>query len=82
MPISAFIAAWLACFIPALCAAVELWLAGTFPLEIGMIAMGLYHAVIGVVEGVITVAAIYLIVNVRPDMVDQGVLPAKVGAVA
>jgi cobalt/nickel transport system permease protein len=44
--------------------------------------MGLYHAVIGVVEGVITVAAIYLIVSVRPDMVDKGVLPAKAGAVA
>ena len=44
--------------------------------------MGLYHAVIGVVEGVITVAAIYLIVSVRPDMVDRGVMPAKVGAVA
>jgi len=82
MPVSAFIAAWLACVIPALCAAVELWLAGTFPLEAGMIAMGLYHAVIGVVEGVITVAAIYLIVSVRPDMVDIGVMPAKVGAVA
>ena len=44
--------------------------------------MGLYHAIIGVVEGVITVAAIYLIMNVRPDMVDQGVLPAKAGAVS
>jgi cobalt/nickel transport system permease protein len=82
MPVSAFIAAWLACVIPALCAAVELWFAGTFPLEAGLFAMGLYYAVIGVVEGVITVAAIYLIVSVRPDMVDKGVLPAKGGAVA
>ena len=82
VPVSAFIAAWLACLIPALCASVELWFAGTFPLEAGLIAMGIYHAVIGVIEGVVTVAAIYLIMNVRPDMVDEGVLPAKAGAVA
>jgi cobalt/nickel transport system permease protein len=82
MPVSAFIAAWLACLIPALCAAIELWFAGTFPLEAGLIAMGIYHAIIGVIEGIVTVAAIYLIMNVRPDMVDKGVLPAKGGAVA
>jgi len=82
MPFSAFSAAWLACFIPALCAAVELWFAGTFPLEAGMFAMGIYYAIIGVVEGVITVAAIYLIVSVRPDMVDKGVMSGKTGAIA
>ena len=81
MPVSAFIAAWLACLIPALCAAVELWLAGTFPLEAGLIAMGIYHAIIGIIEGVVTVAAIYLIMNVRPDMVDESVLPDKAGVV-
>jgi cobalt/nickel transport system permease protein len=73
MPISAFGAAWLACVIPALAAAVELYLAGTFPLVEGLIAMGLYHAIIGVIEGFVTVAAIYLIINARPDLVDSGV---------
>jgi cobalt/nickel transport system permease protein len=73
MPISAFCAAWLACVIPALAAAVELSLAGTFPLVEGLIAMGLYHAIIGVIEGFVTVAAIYLIINARPDLVDSGV---------
>jgi cobalt/nickel transport system permease protein len=77
MPVSAFIAAWLACFIPALAAAVELFFAGTFPLVQGMIAMGIYHAIIGVIEGFITVAAIYLIIKARPDMIDQGVYPVK-----
>jgi len=75
MPVSAFIAAWSACFIPALSAAVELFFAGTFPLEAGLVTMGIYHAIIGVIEGVITVAAIYLIINVRPDLVDSGVYP-------
>ena len=63
MPISAFFAAWLACLIPALACAVEMYLAGTFPLGEGLIAMGIYHAIIGVIEGLVTVAAIYLITN-------------------
>jgi cobalt/nickel transport system permease protein len=75
MPISAFVAAWLACVIPALACAFEMFFAGTFPLREGLIAMGLYHAVIGIVEGVVTVAAIYLITSVRPDLVDTGVKP-------
>lgn len=66
--VSAGIAAWCACFIPALCASVEMWLAGTFPLVGGMIAMGTYHAAIGIIEAVITAGAIYLITSVRPDL--------------
>ncbi len=73
MPISAFIAAWLACLIPACACAVEMYFAGTFPLTEGLLAMGIYHAIIGVIEGVVTVAAIYLITTARPDLVDNGV---------
>ncbi|HVN65656.1 MAG TPA: cobalt transporter CbiM [Methanomicrobiales archaeon] len=69
MPVSAFIAAWLACFIPALAASVEMWLAGTFPLREGLIAMGTYHALIGIIEGFVTVVAIRLIMSARPDIV-------------
>jgi cobalt/nickel transport system permease protein len=72
MPVSAFLAAWLACVIPALAASFELFFAGTFPLIAGMIGMGIYHAIIGVVEGIVTVAVIYLIMNVRPDLLDAG----------
>nr|WP_320160377.1 cobalt transporter CbiM [uncultured Methanoregula sp.] len=77
MPVSAFIAAWLACLIPALACAVEMYFAGTFPLKEGLIAMGLYHAAIGIIEGLVTVAAIYLITSARPDLVDTGIKPAK-----
>jgi cobalt/nickel transport system permease protein len=66
--ISAGIAAWFACFIPALAASVELWLAGTFPLVPGLIAMGTYHAAIGVIEAFITGVAVYLIWHARPDL--------------
>ena len=61
MNVSAFAAAWFACLIPALAAAVEMYLAGTFPLREGLIAMGLYHALIGFIEGFVTVVAIRLI---------------------
>ncbi|MFA5236666.1 MAG: cobalt transporter CbiM [Methanoregula sp.] len=82
MPVSGFIAAWLACFIPACACAIEMFLAGTFPLKEGLIAMGLYHAAIGIIEGIVTVAAIYLITRVRPDLVDTGVKPTTGGAKA
>jgi|SRR5208337_1008381 len=75
--IAAFPAAWLACFIPAEVCAVELYLAGTFPLQEGLIAMGVYHALIGIIEGAITVLALRLILNVRPDLMDEKVKGAK-----
>jgi cobalt/nickel transport system permease protein len=76
MPIAGFAAAWLACVIPALAASVEMYLAGTFPLVEGMIAMGIYHAIIGIIEGFVTIAAIYLITSARPDLVDTEVKTA------
>jgi cobalt/nickel transport system permease protein len=73
LSLSAFPAAWLACFIPAEIAAIELFLAGTFPLQVGLIAMGVYHALIGIIEGVITVFALTMIIRVRPDLMDERV---------
>ncbi len=71
--VSAGIAAWLACLIPAIACAIEMTIAGTFPLVPGLIAMGLYHAVIGVIEGIITAVIIYLIAKSRPDLLDKSV---------
>ncbi|MDD3622010.1 MAG: cobalt transporter CbiM [Methanofollis sp.] len=68
--LSAGIAAWLACLIPALAASVEMFVAGTFPLVEGMIAMGTYHAAIGVIEAFITAGALYLIASARPELID------------
>jgi len=69
---AAFASAWLACLVPALAVAVEMYWAGTFPLREGLIAMGLYHAVIGIIEGAITVVAIRLIMSARPDIMKTG----------
>jgi cobalt/nickel transport system permease protein len=68
--VAGFSAAWLACVLPALACAVEMYFAGTFPLVAGLVAMGLYHALIGFIEGFVTVVAIRLIVTARPDIVD------------
>lgn len=68
---SAFIAGWLSLFIASLVCAVEMAVAGTFPLELGLVSMGLYHAVIGIVEGGITAVALYLIYSSRPDLLAE-----------
>jgi cobalt/nickel transport system permease protein len=69
--ISAGIAAWLACVIAALACAVEMAIAGTFPLVPGLVAMGVYHAAIGIIEGIITAVIIYLLATSRPDLIDS-----------
>ncbi|MFY9639226.1 MAG: cobalt transporter CbiM [Methanobacterium sp.] len=63
-----FIASWLSIFLAAEMVAVELWLAGTFPLGAGLLLMGLYHAVIGVIEGILTVVVILALEKTRPDL--------------
>jgi cobalt/nickel transport system permease protein len=68
--IAGFAAAWLACVLPALACAIEMYFAGTFPLVAGLVAMGIYHALIGFIEGFVTIGAIRLIVTARPDIVD------------
>lgn len=62
------IAAWLATFIAAEACAIEMALAGTFPLVGGLIAMGTYHALIGIIEAILTVIVIYVIEKFRPDL--------------
>ncbi len=62
------VASWAAIFLSAIAASLELWWAGTFPLELGLLFMGLYHAVIGILEASITVVVILALEKVRPDL--------------
>jgi cobalt/nickel transport system permease protein len=62
------IASWLAIFLAAEAVAVEMWLAGTFPLIQGLAFMGLYHAFIGIIEAVLTVVVIMALEKLRPDL--------------
>lgn len=73
---ASFVAGWLSIFIAALVCAVQMYIAGTFPLVEGLTLMGLYHAVIGVVgEGLITAIAINRIMALRPDVVSEKSIP-------
>lgn len=65
---SVFLAAWLATLVAAVVAAIEMAIAGTFPLTVGIASMALYHAFIGIIEGVLTVIVIYALEKFRPDL--------------
>ena len=62
------VASWLSIFLASEAVAVEMWLAGTFPLVPGLEMMGLYHALIGIIEAVLTVVVIMGLESVRPDL--------------
>jgi cobalt/nickel transport system permease protein len=62
--------AWLAVMAGALAAAVELGVSGTVPLSTVLPAMLGVHALIGIGEAVITVAAVSAVLATRPDLVD------------
>ncbi len=65
------IAAWLATMAAALLTTLQLWLSSTSRLEIVFPAMMGVHALIGVGEAVITVAAIAFIEQTRPDLLSE-----------
>lgn len=62
--------AWIATMAAALLASLQLWLSGTTRLEIVLPAMLGVHALIGLGEALITVAALAYIEQTRPDVLD------------
>lgn len=64
--------AWISTMAAALFTALQLWLSGTSRLEIVLPAMLGVHALIGIGEALITVAAIAYIERIRPDLLGQG----------
>ncbi|NOZ76170.1 MAG: cobalt transporter CbiM [Euryarchaeota archaeon] len=66
---ASFAGGWLGLFVSALAVAVELAIAGTFPLAEGLMFMGLYHAVIGLIaEGMITSVVVTTVARVSPEL--------------
>ena len=63
-----FAAAWASVQVAALLASLELALSGTSPLQVALPAMMGVHALIGVGEGIITVAAITFVTATRRDL--------------
>jgi len=70
--------AWIATMAAALVTSLQLWLSGTTRLEIVLPAMLGVHALIGLGEALITVAALVYIEQTRPDILDAN-NPAKEG---
>lgn len=65
------VAAWISVIASALVASIQIWLSGTSPARIVFPAMLSVHALIGLGEALITVAAFSFIRQVRPDIVDS-----------
>lgn len=72
-------AAWLSVMAGALAASLELWLSGTAFLRIVIPAMLGIHALIGIGEALITVAALGFILRTRPDLLEAGKETARGG---
>ena len=62
------VVSWVAIFLAAVFASLEMWLAGTFPLGLGLVYMGGFHAMIAIFEAIITVIVISTLEKVRPDL--------------
>lgn len=65
---AAFVASWAGCFVAALGAGVMLWISGRTPLVPVLGAMGFWHALIGIGEGLITAGLVSYLLSVRPDL--------------
>jgi cobalt/nickel transport system permease protein len=65
------VAAWLTVMAGALATALQLWLSGTARLDIVVPAMLGVHAIIGLGEALITVAALGFITQTRPDLLED-----------
>src|SRR5512143_3749458 len=73
------VAAWLSVMTGALFTSLEMWLSGTARLELVLPAMLTVHALIGLGEALITVAAVAFILRTRPDLLGEGSASASAG---
>ncbi|MEP7136176.1 MAG: energy-coupling factor ABC transporter permease [Chloroflexota bacterium] len=71
------IAAWLSVMAGAFFTATQLWLSGTSHLQVVIPAMLFVHALIGLGEAVITVAALSFVLQARPDLLGEESESAK-----
>jgi cobalt/nickel transport system permease protein len=78
--VSGFAAAWLSVVIASLVAAVELAVSGASPWHVVWPAMGGVHALIGIGEGLITVAVLGFLRATRPDLLTLHRAVAQGGA--
>lgn len=65
-----FTSAWCTTVLSSVCCAIELGISGTMPFKIVIPAMAGIHVIIGIGEGLITVATLNLLIKVRPDLLN------------
>jgi cobalt/nickel transport system permease protein len=75
--VGAFAGAWISMVVTAAAAAVELALSGTSVLGVALPAMVGVHAIIGIGEGLLTVAALGFMLATRPDIVTGETAPGQ-----
>ncbi len=63
-----FLAGWSSLIVSAACCALEMGLSGAIPLRIGLTTMLGYHAIVGIVEGMLTAGVLSFLSKVRPDL--------------
>lgn len=68
MLFAAFFAGWSSLVVSALFCAIQLGLSGAIPLHIGLTTMLGYHAIVGIIEGVLTAGVLSFLFKVRPDL--------------
>jgi cobalt/nickel transport system permease protein len=73
------VAAWFSLMAGAVGTSLMLWLSGTSPLRVVFPAMVGVHALIGIGEALITVAAISFISKVRPELLDKKAVQSRGG---
>jgi cobalt/nickel transport system permease protein len=76
------VGAWLAVMLGAAACGLELALSGTIPLGTVLPAMLGVHALIGIGEAVVTVAAVSAVLSARPDLIDARAFGGHGGAAA
>ena len=68
LTVGGFVAGWLSVVVASAAAALELAVSGTLPLNVALPAITLVHMLIGVGEGIITVAVLLFLQAARPDL--------------
>jgi len=75
-----FAAAWISVETAAVATALELAASGIFPLHLALPALTVVYALVGLAEGVVTVAALEFIRNSYPELVQGDSVPGRVSA--
>ena len=71
LPTGVFVASWLTVMLAAFATSIELAASGTSPLHVVLPAMMGVHALIGIGEGLITVAALSFVASTRRDLLPR-----------